>query len=128
MSTSGGGTGSAAPAPTPGLVLADPEAETIGAAVVLAAGHFQPLIRLGVFHLPPGVRGAAESTRRFRDTLTVVEAWGFARGIEARVAAAFSKYDQLGDDCDFLTLAGDWPFRYSVEEGERPARGIYRAR
>ena len=53
-------------AQTPGLVLADPEAETIGAAVALAAGHFQPLIRLGAFHLPPGVRGAAESTRRFR--------------------------------------------------------------
>ena len=112
-------------AQTPGLVLADPDSATIGAAVALAAGHFQPLVRLGSFHLPPGVRGAAESTRRFGDMLTLVEAWGFASGIEARVSAAVAKYDQLGDDCDFLTLAGDWPFQYQVEEGEHPARGIY---
>ena len=110
---------------TPGLVLADPDAATIGAAVALAAGHFQPLIPLGTFHLPRGVPGASESTRRFGDVLTLVEAWGFARGVEARVSAAVAKYDQLGDDCDFLTLAGDWPFRYEVEEGEYPARGIY---
>jgi hypothetical protein len=112
-------------AQTPGLVLADPDSATIGAAVALAAGHFQPLVRLGAFHLPPGVPGAAESTRRFGDMLTLVEAWGFAHGIEARVSAAVGKYNQLGDDCDFLTLAGDWPFRYQVEEGEQPARGIY---
>jgi hypothetical protein len=112
-------------AQTPGLVLADPESATIGAAVALAAGHFQPLVRLGAFHLPPGVRGAAESTRRFGDMLTLVEAWGFAHGIEARVSTAVGRYDQLGDDCDFLTLAGDWPYRYQVEEGEEPVRGIY---
>ncbi len=41
---------------TPGLVIADPDSSTIGAAVALAAGHFQPLVRLGAFHLPPGVR------------------------------------------------------------------------
>ena len=110
---------------TPGLVLADPDAATIGAAVALAAGHFQPLIPLGTFHLPRGVPGASESTRRFGDVLTLVEAWGFARGVEARVSAAIAKYDQLGDDCDFLTLAGDWPYRYEVEEGEHPVRGIY---
>jgi hypothetical protein len=112
-------------AQAPGLVLADPDSATIGAAVALAAGHFQPMIRVGAFHLPPGVRGAAESTRRFGDMLTLVEAWGFARGIEARVSTAVARYDQLGDDCDFLTLAGDWPYRYEVEEGEHPARGIY---
>ena len=110
---------------TPGLVLADPDASTIGAAVALAAGHFQPLIPLGTFHLPRGVPGASESTRRFDDGLTLVEAWGFAHAVESRVSAAVAKYDQLGDDCDFLTLAGDWPYRYEVEEGESPARGIY---
>ena len=110
---------------TPGLVIADPDCATIGAAVALAAGHFQPLVRLGAFHLPPGVRGAAESTRRLDDVLTLVEAWGFARGIEARVAASVAKYDKLGDDCDFLTIAGDWPYRYEVEAAERPVRGVY---
>ncbi len=121
-----GAAGSTVPvAQTPGLVLADPDSETIGAAVALAAGHFQPLVRLGAFHLPPGVHGAAESTRRFDDALTLIEAWGFARGVEARVASAIARYDQLGDDCDFLTLAGDWPYRYQVEQGEQPVRGIY---
>ncbi len=121
----GAGRSAGPAARTAGLVLADPDSGTIGAAVALAAGHFQPLIRLGAFHLPPGVRGAAESTRRFGDALSLVEAWGFARGIEARVAAAVAKYDRLGDDCDFLTLAGDWPCRYEVEEGEPPVRGLY---
>ena len=64
----------------------------------------------------------------FGDVLTLAEAWGFARGVEARVAAVVAKYDQLGDDCDFLTLAGDWPYRYEVEEGEQPVRGDLRAR
>ena len=40
------------------IVLADPESETIGAAVALAAGHFQPLVRVGRYHLPPGAPGA----------------------------------------------------------------------
>ena len=75
--------GSSAAPRTPGLVLADPEQPTIGAAVALAAGHFQPLVRLGAYHLPPGARGAAESTRGFGDVLTIAEAWGFARRLEA---------------------------------------------
>ena len=44
------------------------------------------------------------------------DAWQFVNRIEAQVAAAVPHYDQLGDDCDFLTLAGDWPYRYSVEQ------------
>jgi hypothetical protein len=114
----------AVPARTPGLVLADPDASTIGAAVALAAGRLQPMLRVGAFRLPPGARGAADSTRRIGDVLTLVEAWGFARGVEARVSAAVARYDQLGDDCDFVTLAGDWPYRYEVE-GEGPAGGVY---
>ena len=46
-------------------------------------------------------------------------------GSRRALPAAVAKYDQLGDDCDFLTLAGDWPYRYQVEAGEYPARGIY---
>ena len=110
---------------TPGLVVADPDGGMIGAAVALAAGHFQPLVRLGAFHLPPGARGAQDSTRRLGDVLTLSEAWGLARGIEARVSAVVAKYEQLGDDCDFLTLAGDWPYRYEVEAADGPARGVY---
>lgn len=64
---------------SPGLVLADPEAPTIGAAVALAAGHRQPMLRLGPFRLPPGAQGAAQSSRRLGNVLTLIEAWGFAR-------------------------------------------------
>ena len=123
--THGGASGSSSAPPTPGLVLADPESETIGAAVALAAGHFQPLVRVGAYHLPPGAQGAAESTRGFGDVLTVAEAWRFARQLEARVSTVVAKYEQLGDDCDFLTLAGDWPYRYEIEEGEGLVRGNY---
>ena len=28
------------------------------------------------------------------------------------------EYDRLGDDCDFVTLAGDWPYRYHVPKGD----------
>ncbi len=123
--THGGSPGSSTAPRTPGMVLADPESDTIGAAVALAAGHFQTLVRVGAYHLPPGARGAAESTRRFGDVLTVTEAWHFARQLEGRVSRVVARYDQLGDECDFLTLAGDWPYRYEIEEGEEPVRGIY---
>src|SRR5205807_1629468 len=26
-------------------------------------------------------------------------------------------YGRLGDDCDFLTLAGDWPYQYQDKDG-----------
>jgi len=59
------------------------------------------------------------------DVLSLEDAWQFVKRIEAQVAAAVPHYDQLGDDCDFLTLAGDWPYRYNVEQANGPARGIY---
>ena len=50
---------------------------------------------------------------------------GLRAGSRRESSAGVAKYDQLGDDCDFLTLAGDWPYRYEVEEAEGPARGVY---
>src|SRR5208283_3893432 len=49
----------------------------------------------------------------FRDVLALAEAKGFARSIEACAATITGAYGRLGDRCDFLTLAGDWPYRYS---------------
>ena len=57
--------------------------------------------------------------------LSIEEAVRFAREIEARVAAVVPRYNQLADDCDFLTIAGDWPYRYSFDRANEPIRGLY---
>ncbi len=57
--------------------------------------------------------------------LSASDAWQIIRQIELQVAACVPHYDQLGDDCDFLTLALDWPYRYVIERAEGHARGIY---
>jgi hypothetical protein len=91
--------------------------------VALAAGRFQPLVRL-----EPGLWGldgrGGERPMRYGDVLTLDQAWRFARRLEGQVAAVTPRYDRLGDDCDFLTIAGDWPYRYDNESEGAPARGI----
>ncbi len=87
-------------APTPpGLVLTAPDAPMFAAAVALAAGRFQPLIRF---------RSADGSGR----TLSSDEFRAFDEALTARVARAIPHHGELGDDCDFLALAGDYPYRY----------------
>ena len=61
---------------------------------------------------------------RYGDVLTLSQAWRFARRVEGRVEVSVRRYDRLGDDCDFLTIAGDWPFRYDDDAERGPARGI----
>ena len=73
----------------------------------------------------PAIEQPARSPRRFGDVLSVPEAWTFARRVEWTVAALVPSYDRLGDDCDFLTIAADWPFRYAYDEGNGPVRGLY---
>jgi hypothetical protein len=107
----------------PGLVLTASESPMLAGAVALAAGRFQPLVRLELGSWSPGAPGDAGRTPRYADILTRAQAWRFARRVEARVAELAPRYDRLGDDCDFLTIAGDWPYRYA-DEGERgPGRG-----
>jgi len=109
----------------PGLVLTEPEAPMLAGAVALAAGHFQPLVRLQPARASPGEQGDSVRPPRFGDVLTLEKAWRLARGVEARVASVKSRYAQLGDDCDFLTLADDWPFRFAVDAEDGPIRGPY---
>jgi hypothetical protein len=109
----------------PGLVLAEPQAPMLAGAVALAAGRFQPLARLPLNAGGPLRIGESAQTWRFGDVLSVEQAWRLARAVEARVASVFDRYDQLGDDCDFLTIAGDWPYLYSFETGDGPLRGRY---
>ena len=65
------------------------------------------------------------SPPRFGEVLSVTEALHFAASVEERVGSVFARYGKLGDDCDFLTIAGDWPYRYNIDRADRPIRGIY---
>ncbi|HMB04571.1 MAG TPA: hypothetical protein VKP69_12635 [Isosphaeraceae bacterium] len=101
--------GDAVPArlgPTPpGVVIAAPDSPMLAGAVALAAGRFEPLVR---WELP----------RRFADVLSADDARALALDLETRIAGRVGRYGQIGDDCDFLTLAGDWPYRYQDKGGQ----------
>ncbi|MFO0911054.1 MAG: hypothetical protein U0794_22400 [Isosphaeraceae bacterium] len=86
----------------PGVVISAPESQSLAAAVALAAGRFQPLLRW-------------QTNRTFRDVPSTQEATAMARELAGVVGGAYPKHDQLGDDCDFVTLAGDYPYRYVAE-------------
>jgi hypothetical protein len=83
----------------PGVVVSSPDSQALAGAVALAAGRFQPMLKW-------------ETPKHFADALSFDEARSLAERLEAVVAAALPHHDQLGDDCDFVTLAGDYPYRY----------------
>jgi hypothetical protein len=110
----------------PGLVFSDPESPSLAGAVALAAGRFQPLVRLGP------IAGAADGTspgeprprpKGFPDRLSLDEARAFAREVERLAGAVAGPHAGLGDSCDFLTLAGDWPYAYRNDEEGGNVRG-----
>ena len=93
----------------------------LAGAVALAAGHFQPLVRLEPYTgAPDDSEAPAEFPAIRRRPDPGARHGDFARRVEARVAALVARYDQLGDDCDFLTIAGDWPYRYDNDVGAWP--------
>ncbi len=100
----------------PGVVLTSPASPMFAGAVALAAGRFEPLIR---FEIGPA---SSPLTPRFESTLTAAQAWTLALAVEQRVAALTDSYRGIGDSCDFLTIAGDWPYRYvgAVRSEETP--------
>ena len=78
----------------------------LAGAVALAAGRFQPLLRL-------------DSEKRFADVLSTDEVDAFARAVDRQGRPSVPRPTTgLGDDCDFLTIAGDWPYRYRDAKGE----------
>ena len=109
----------------PGLVLSNPESPMLAGAVALAAGRFQPLVRLDPItrYSSSGESSVGSRFESFRDVLSLAEARRFAHMIEARAATLTGTYDRLGDHCDFLTLAGDWPYRYSNDAEGGVVRG-----
>jgi hypothetical protein len=95
--------------PTPqGVVISSPTASMLAGAVALAAGRFQPLIRL-------------DSDKRFADVISLEEADTCVRSVARKVAVVAPNFENLGDDCDFLTMALDFPYRYRDVKGELEA-------
>ena len=109
----------------PGVVLTAPDSPMLAGAVALAAGRFQPLVRLEPSMWSLEETRDAGRVYRSGDVLTLPQALRFARRLEARVASVAPRYDQLGDDCDFLTIAGDWPYRYTNDVERGSVRGIH---
>ncbi len=107
----------------PGVVLASPDSPMLAGAVALAAGRFQPIVRVepGLWNLDGD---GSDGTPRHDEVLSLEAAWRFARRIESGVAAAVPQYAGLGDDCDFLTIAGDWPYRYDNDSEGGVRRGL----
>ncbi|WP_435006656.1 hypothetical protein P12x_004165 [Tundrisphaera lichenicola] len=83
----------------PGVILSSPEASMLAGAVALAAGRFQPLLRF-------------DSSKKYSDVLSFEDFLKFDLDLTSKIQARIPRYDTLGDDCDFITLAGDWPYRY----------------
>jgi len=92
----------------PGVVLSNPDSPMLAAAAALAAGRFQPLVRL-------------DSAKRYSQTLTFDEFRKFDRDLTAAVSKVAPDHAGLGDDCDFLTVAGNYPYRYRDAKGEDEA-------
>ncbi|RUL89751.1 hypothetical protein [Tautonia sociabilis] len=93
--------------PPPGVVVSNPAASALPGAVALAAGRFQPLVRW-----EPGLG--------FDEMPSQEEAQRLARELQAIVSRGIPDHERLGDDCDFLTLALELPYRYqdpSVAQG-----------
>ena len=88
----------------PGLVVSYPGSPALAGAVALAAGRFQPLLRW-------------EAAKKSADDLTLDEAGLHDRQLTGVIAACVPDHDKLGDGCDFVTLAGDYPYRY-IENGK----------
>ncbi|MFO0951273.1 MAG: hypothetical protein U0835_08995 [Isosphaeraceae bacterium] len=95
------------PLPPPGVVVSNPKSPALAGAVALAAGRFQPLVR---WELPKG----------FNDELTKEEALNYTLDLQRLIGSGLPKHDQLGDDCDFITLAAEYPYRY-ILDGHRQA-------
>ena len=102
----------------PGLVLTAPEAPMLAGAVALAAGHFQPLVRLRRPDDESGHHRRLGAIAAFRRRAVAAASVRISRN---RSRAAWPRWSLatigLGDDCDFLTIAGDWPYRYSYDSG-----------
>jgi hypothetical protein len=97
---------------TPGAVITSVFSPTLAAGVALAAGRFQPMLRW-------------EPAKGFSDRLTDREAGEMALDIERVVNSVFPEHGRLGDDCDFVTMACDYPYDYDNPNPPEPGRSSF---
>lgn len=88
----------------PGVVVGRPESESLPGLATLAAGRFQPMVRL-------------DSPKGLHDQLRPEDTTAFFGGLDTALRARVPHFDRLGDDCDFLTLAGDYPYSFAGPKG-----------
>jgi hypothetical protein len=91
----------------PGVVVSQPASPSLAGAVALAAGRFQPLMRW-------------EPGRSRDEKLSQEDAIKLALDLETKVSELAPKHGRLGDDCDFLTLAGYWPWKFDRVDEKVP--------
>jgi hypothetical protein len=95
---------------SPGLVLTSADSPALSGAVALAAGRFQGLANC-VSHI--------DAAR----PLSELEAVNLSGQVTRLVQGLFPRFDRLGDDLDFLTVALPWPDRFLV--GKPAGTGPY---
>jgi hypothetical protein len=87
-----------------GIVLGRPASASLPGLAALAAGRFQPLARL-------------DSKYGYNDALAPSEMRAFDQAVQRVIRERLPAFESLGDDCDFIALAGDYPYRYSGPGG-----------
>ncbi len=97
---------------SPGVVVTETGAEELAGGIALAAGRRQPLLRVQVKPTHSDVISQEELDR-------------LAGQISKQLQASKLKYDDLGDDVDFITIAADLPYRFEARSGvERRQRAV----
>lgn len=94
----------------PGVVLSMPDSPSLAGAVALAAGRFQRLVLW-------------KPDARREEVLDPEKAERLSLDLEAKIANAVPRYAAMGDDCDFLTLAGPYPVGHRIA-GQPPRAGV----
>jgi hypothetical protein len=88
------------PPGAPGIVVTNRQSPSLAAAVALAAGRFEPI-----------VEWSWEETHDV--VLDQAGAAAAADSLNLLILKTIPEYHGLGDSGDFITLAGDWPYRYT---------------
>jgi len=90
-----------------GAVVVDPNSDQLAGAVGLAAGHGEILVSMPKHAAGAHVLSCADMASLRRRLAEAIAQWGY-------------RFNELGDDIDFVTVPGDVPYRYRVAAGIQP--------